>query len=135
MTVDYTRTPQAPGTPGPQGGWWSRNWKWVVPIGCGSIVVIIVAFVATILAVAFTAMRSTDAYKDAVATAQHDPRVIAALGTPIETGFIAGGNVNVNGDSGTAQLDIPISGPKGKGKIHAVADKSSGKWTYSVLRV
>jgi hypothetical protein len=45
------------------------------------------------------------------------------------------GNTNVNGASGDADLSIPISGPKGKGTIFAVAKKSGGEWTYSKLNV
>jgi hypothetical protein len=41
----------------------------------------------------------------------------------------------VNGGSGDADLTIPISGPKGKGTIYAVATKSAGEWTYSKLVV
>ncbi len=41
----------------------------------------------------------------------------------------------MNGGSGEADLAIPISGPKGKATIYAVATKSGGKWTYSKLTV
>ena len=132
MTVDYTQPPQ-PGQP--QRGWWSRNWKWVLPVGCLSVVVVFLAFIGVILAVVFGAIKSSDAYTTALHTAQQDPRVIAALGTPIEGGFLVTGNINVHNDRGTAQLDFPISGPKGKAKVHAEADKPGGKWEYSVMQV
>jgi Cytochrome oxidase complex assembly protein 1 len=45
------------------------------------------------------------------------------------------GNTSVNGGSGNADLSIPISGPRGKGTIYAVATKSAGEWTYSKLVV
>ncbi|MGZ8851733.1 MAG: cytochrome c oxidase assembly factor Coa1 family protein [Thermoanaerobaculia bacterium] len=131
MTVDYTKHPQPAQ---PQRGWWSRNWKWVVPVGCLSIVVMCVAFVGIIVAVVFGAIKSTDAYTKALNTARNDPRVIQALGTPIEPGFLVTGNVNVDNDRGTANIDFPISGPKGKAKIHAVAEKSDGKWKYSMMQ-
>ena len=131
MTVDYTQPPAAP----QQRGWWSRNWKWVVPVGCLSIVVIILAFIGIIAAAVFGAIRSTDAYKNALQMARRNPQVIAALGTPIEPGWLVGGNVNVDNDRGSAEIDFPISGPKGKAKVHAEASKESGKWIYSVLTV
>ncbi|MGZ7032124.1 MAG: cytochrome c oxidase assembly factor Coa1 family protein [Thermoanaerobaculia bacterium] len=131
MTVDYTKPPQ-PGQP--QRGWWSRNWKWVVPVGCLSIIVAFLAFAGVIVAVVFGAIKSSDAYRNVLHTAQQDPRVIAALGTPIEPGFFVTGNINVNNDRGTAQIDFPISGPKGKAKVHAEGEKSSGKWEYSVMQ-
>jgi len=133
MTVDYTQPPQQPGTP--QRGWWSRNWKWVVPVGCVGIIAALAAFIGIIMAIVFGAIRSTDAYKGALRAAQNDPRVIAALGTPMKPGLFAGGNVNINGGTGHAEIDIPITGPKGKGTIYAEATKSAGDWTYSVLKV
>jgi hypothetical protein len=132
MTVDYTR-PQQPAPQ--QRGWWSRNWKWVVPAGCLSIIVFVVAVIGIILVAVFGAIRSTDAYKGALHAAQEDPRVIAALGSPIKPGLWVGGNVNVDNGAGNAEINFPISGPKGKGTVYAEAKKSVGNWTYSVLTV
>ncbi len=80
-------------------------------------------------------MKQSDAYKMAVARAKADSRVTSALGTPITEGWYLSGNTNVNGASGNADLSIPISGPKGKGTMYAVATKSAGEWTYSKLIV
>ena len=93
------------------------------------------AFVAVIVIVVFGALKSSDAYKLAVARAKADPRVTAALGTPISEGMFLSGNTNVDGASGEANLAIPISGPKGKATLYVVATKSAGKWTYSKLIV
>jgi Cytochrome oxidase complex assembly protein 1 len=83
----------------------------------------------------FSAMKSTDVYKDALARAEAHPSVIEALGSPIKEGFLVSGNTNVNGASGEANLSIPISGPKGKGTICVAAIKSLGQWDYSGLVV
>jgi hypothetical protein len=93
------------------------------------------AFIAFLVLVVFGAMKQSDAYKMAVARATADPRVTSALGTPISEGWFLSGKTNVNGSSGDADLTIPISGPKGKGTIYAVATKSAGEWTYSKLVV
>ena len=85
--------------------------------------------------VVFGALKQSDAYKLAVARAKADSRVVAALGSPIEEGWYLSGNTKVNGASGDADLSIPISGPKGKGTIYAVATKSAGEWSYSKLQV
>ena len=58
-----------------------------------------------------------------------------ALGTPIEEGLLVMGNINVTGSSGEADLAIPIAGPESEGTIYAVAEKSAGKWAYSILEV
>lgn len=124
----------APTPPAP--GWWSRNWKWFVPTGCCLTPLILGgAFVAFLVLVVFSALKQSDAYKIAVARAKADSRVTSALGTPITEGWYLSGNTNVNGASGDADLSIPISGPKGKGTIYAVATKSAGEWTYSKLAV
>ena len=121
--------------PAERPGWWSRNWKWFVPVGCLSMVVLIVLFVAGIVLIVFGAMKSSDAYKTAVARAKANPEVVAAIGTPIEEGMFVSGKTNVDGSSGEANLTIPISGPKGNAKIYAVATKRAGRWNYSTLEV
>ena len=127
--------PQGDAAPAPPAGWWSRNWKWFVPLGCLSMVLLVVLFVAGIVLIVFGAMKSSDAYKTAVARAKANPEVVSALGTPIEEGMFVSGKTNVDGSSGEADLTIPISGPKGKGKIFAIATKRAGRWNYSTLEV
>jgi len=89
-----------PAAPGPN--WWKRNWKWFVPLGCFTVALLFLAFVGSIVVIVFSAMKSTDVYKEALARAKADPAVIEAA-------------------SGESNLAIPISGPKGKGtKVSAV---------------
>jgi Cytochrome oxidase complex assembly protein 1 len=132
--------PPPPFTPAPPpqpAGWWSRNWKWFVPTGCCLTPLVLGgAFFAFLVIVIFGAMKQSDAYKMAVARAKADQRVTNALGTPVEDGwFLWGSSTEVSGSSGEADLSIPISGPKGKGTIYAVATKSAGDWTFSKLNV
>ena len=117
----------------PRPNWWKRNWNWFVPVGCLSMLVLFVAFVVSIALIVFSAMKSTDVYKAALARARAHPSVIEALGSPIKEGFLVSGNTNVNGASGEANLAIPVSGPKGKGTIYVAAKKSLGRWDYSGL--
>ncbi len=125
--------PPVPLTAGPN--WWKRNWKWFVPAGCLSVLVVFAAFVGSIALIVFSAMKSTDVYKDALARAQAHPSVIEALGSPIKEGFLVSGNANMNGASGEANLSIPISGPSGKATVYVAANKSLGRWNYSGLIV
>ena len=121
--------------PAPQPGWWSRNWKWFVPAGCLTLILLFCLFIALIFTVVMGSMKSSDAYKQAVAKAKANPEVVAKLGAPIEEGWFVSGNINVQNNSGNADLQIPISGPRGKAVIHAVASKTAGKWEYSRLTV
>ena len=119
----------------PRPNWWTRNWKWFVPVGCFSMLILFVAFVGSIALIVFSAMKSTDVYKDALERARANPAVIEALGSPIRDGYLISGNTNVNAASGEANLSIPISGPNGKGTIYVAANKSLGRWNYSGLVV
>ena len=132
--METTTPPPPPSAPRP--GWWSRNWKWFLPTGCCFAPLVLGgACLAFVVIVIFGALKQTDVYKTAVARAKSDSRVMAALGTPIEEGWYLSGNTSVNNGSGQADLSIPISGPKGKGTIYAVATKSGGEWSYSKLNV
>ncbi len=115
--------------------WWSRNWKWFVPVGCLSSLLVVAAFVAVLFTFVFGLMKSSDAYKQALAMASANPEVAEALGSPIKEGFFTSGNINVSGPSGNADLAIPISGPKGKATIYLEAHKSAGEWSFSKLVV
>ncbi len=92
-----------------------------------------VVFVGSIVLIVFSAMKSSDIYKDALARAKTHPAVIEALGSPVTEGLLLSGNTNINGASGEANLSIPVSGPKGKGTIYVAATKSLGRWNYSGL--
>jgi hypothetical protein len=127
------QNPAVPLTPRPN--WWKRNWNWFVPVGCFGMLVLFVSFVASVALIVFSAMKSTDVYKEALARAKANPAVIEGLGSPITEGFLVSGNTNVNGASGEANLSIPISGPNGKGTIYLAANKSLGRWNYSGLIV
>src|SRR3954447_25440126 len=115
--------------------WWKRNWKWFVPLGCFTVVLLLFVFAGSIVVIAFSAMKSTDVYKEALARAKTHPAVIEALGSPIKDGVLVSGNSSVNGASGESNLAIPISGPKGKGTIYVSATKALGRWNYSGLVV
>ena len=108
---------------------------WFVPTGCLSLIFFFVLFVGAIMLAVFGALKSTDVYKTAVARAQTDLRVRAALGDDVHPGIFLSGNTNVSGGSGQADLSIPISGSKGKATIYVVATKSAGEWNYSQLVV
>ena len=92
-----------------------------------------VVFVGSIVLIVFSAVKSSDVYKDALARAKTHPAVIEALGSPVTEGLLLSGNTNVNGASGEANLSIPVSGRKGKGTIYVAATKSLGRWNYSGL--
>ncbi len=129
---------------GQKKSWWGRNWLWVLPAGCLGMLVVAVGLLAGIVVLGLKIIRSSDPYVQAVAAAKADPRVIAALGSPVTEGWFFNGSVNEKTDwssgsggstSGNADLKISIHGPKGEGTIHAVATIQGGKWVFSLLVV
>ncbi len=119
----------------PPRGWWSRNWRWFVPVGSVVFVLGGVGFILAIFALIFGVMKSTEVYKTALFEAQTNPAVIEHLGNRIEDGLIFTGNMEVNPSSGYADIVIPISGQKGSGSLYVQAEKVAGSWQYSILQV
>lgn len=116
-------------------GWWSRHWKWVVPLLGALLLALFAGVVLLFMSALFGMIKSSDAYQHALQEAKTNPAVVQALGEPIEEGWFTMGNISVNGPSGEANLQIPISGPKGEGDIYLEATKSAGQWNYSTLLV
>ncbi len=141
MTIDYTKPPAPPrSTPPPIPGQplpqqkSSGCWKWGL-LGCGLVMVLGVIIVVGIVWFVFGIIKSTYVYKDAVRRAESNQHVVAALGRPIGTGFLVSGNVHTSNDSGTADLNIPIEGPKDKATIKLTATMRNNNWKYDRLTV
>lgn len=107
-------------------------------IGCIAIAVAAALFGGIGAAVFFglpAIMKSNDAYREAIARASQDARVLEALGEPVEDGWMPSGNINVNGATGQANLKVSISGPKASGSLYLEAAKSTDVWRFDVLKV
>lgn len=115
--------------------WWGRNWKWFVPVGCLSSLVLLLGFFALIITIVFAMLKSSDAYTQAISKARSNPAVARSLGSPLKEGYFISGGINTTGGTGNANLAVPISGPKGKGTLYVEATKSTGEWSYSKLVV
>ena len=124
---------QQPVQPQQQKGCLGRNWKWMLPVGCLGLILVGVAALGGIFFIAMSALKSSDVYKGALERARSNPEAVAALGEPIKDGWLVQGNVDFSGQSGTANLQIPVSGPKNSGKIQARAIFESGAWMYERL--
>src|ERR1700754_1584304 len=117
-----------------QKGCLGRNWKWMLPVGCLGLILVGVAVIGGIFLVAMSAMKSSEVYKGALERARSNPEAAVALGgLPIKDGWLVQGNVNFSGGSGTANLQIPVSGPKKSGTIQVRAVYEGGAWMYERL--
>jgi hypothetical protein len=115
--------------------WFSRNWKWFVPLGALALLLLFAAFVGGILLLVETSFQHSGFYTQALAKARANPQVAEKFGKPLKAGWLASGSVKTSGSSGDADVSIPVSGPKGKGTIYVVAKKSAGLWQFETLQV
>lgn len=97
------------------------------------VFVIVTACIVGVMFIIFSAMRSSDVYQQAMATLESNETAVAALGEPIKAGWFFSGSINVSTDSGNADLSIPVSGPRAKGRLVVIATKNSDGWHFSRL--
>jgi hypothetical protein len=134
MNTMPNQIPNAAASPGftptaARKGWFVRNWKWLVP----TFLIVFFGLPLALIGTVFAAMKNSDVAKEALLHAQANPLLVQKLGKPIEAGWLVSGSINVSGSSGDADLAVPISGPKGQGKIYVTARKGVGAWEYQVM--
>jgi hypothetical protein len=105
----------------------SNHWKRNLAIVAGIAGVFLLSI--------FAVLSDSDISKLAFTTAQTDTVVQQRLGTPLKRGFFTSGSIETSGPSGRADIAIPISGPKSKGTLYAVARKSAGFWKFDTLQI
>lgn len=115
--------------------WLERNWMWVVGCGCLGLIVLGLVLAGGLVFGVTRLLTSSPPYKDAVALAQADPRVVSALGEPIEAGLFVKGSINTSGSSGDADLEIPLEGSKGSGVLYVTASREAGEWSLELALV
>jgi hypothetical protein len=129
-------TPPYPVHPEPMNkSWLERNPLWKIPFGCLTLLVLLAAFSLFLMTVITSSFRHSDVYKQAIAQATANPQVRKQIGEPIKPDWLISGQLNVSGSSGKATLIIPISGSRGRGRIHAVAQKGGEGWRFTYLQV
>ena len=126
----------SPPPPPPQ-GWWAQNWKWFVPtVGCVGCLLPLVLFGGCIAAL-FTgisgAMKNSPIYTEALSRANANPAVAQEMGTPLTPKGMVQGSINTNNGVTTADIRIPVTGPKKSGVIHAAGTVNGGSASFSTL--
>jgi hypothetical protein len=114
--------------------WWNRNWKWFIPTGCLTLVIIFGLFLAGVFFEVTSILKDSEAYRESMTAVQNNKIVVERLGSPIETDGIVSGNVNVNNNTTSCDVQIPIKGPKGKATLFVVGQKK-GRWKYTEMSV
>lgn len=116
-------------------GWWSRNWKWFVPVGCLGLVLLGVLAAAGLFFGIMGGIKRSEVFQMALERARSSPAAVEALGEPIEPGWWVSGSVNVSGAAGEASLAAPVSGPQGEGKLYVEGVKQAGEWRLTLLEL
>jgi hypothetical protein len=107
--------------------------KWGITGCVVALVVGVLGFVG-IFFFAIHWIKAAAPYSEAVHRAESDPRVTAALGSPVKASWFLTGNIDA-GSQGKALLDIPISGPNARATLHVEAHRSGGPWTFTRMTV
>ncbi len=133
QTQDYN--PCVTTTPLPQPAkknWFARH-RVLTVVGVLGILITIASAAGCYLI--FSLIASSTPAKLAVDRAQTNPVVLQRLGTPLKESWFVTGSIEVANDSGHAELNIPVTGPKGSGKIYLLAAKRFGKWKFIDLEI
>ena len=126
---NFQQPPQQP----QQKGCLGRNWKWMLPVGCLGLILAGLALVGGIVFVAMSAIKSSEVYQGALKVAQTHPAVTERLGQPVKDGWLVKGNIKLDATGGSANLEIPLSGPKNSGTLFVKAVSPEGTWMYERL--
>jgi hypothetical protein len=104
-------------------------------LGCGGLLLAFVLFFSFLFGVIFYSLKNSEPYNHAVAVVNRSPSAAKLLGAPLKMGMFPTGSINVSGggSSGNAEIQIPVSGPEGEGRVTVVAKKKDGKWAYDTL--
>lgn len=108
------------------------TWKLVTFVTTACVVCVTV-FVVGLFATIERSFRSSTVFAMAIERAQTSPCVAKTFGKPIGAKGFVTGNLSTSTDSGEAELEIPIHGPKTSGNLHLVAKKVGGSWTINSL--
>lgn len=123
----------------PNPGWFGRNWKWFVPTGCLTVLLlgalILVGLIGLGVKGVSGLMSGSEPVRHALTLAKANPEVLAAFGQPLETGMGFQGSLTTNNDSGSADLSLPIKGPKGSGRLYVKGEREADRWTYHLIEI
>ena len=120
----------------PKKSWFARFWWVLILAACLFMTLSAVCVVGTgaagVLGI-FGLMKSSPPFQDSLAVVQENTSAQQLLGTPIEAGWLVGGEISETPTTGTAEISYPVSGPKGSGTVFVTAVKREGEWVITRL--
>lgn len=121
--------------PLPQRDWAQRNRYWFLPLLILTAAGLLLGFVLGIGSLVIGQLKSSPAYVEGVKRARADPEVIAALGQPIEEGWLVMGSFEQSGQDISVKIKVPLSGPRGAAKLWVIGETQGQAWAYTYMRV
>jgi len=135
MTTLPSEPTPAFSTDPPPPTWFSKNWKWFVPVIVLATAVLFAAFVAIIFAAVNAMFRNSSPYQLAIQRATNSSAVAEEIGVPFHVGWLISGSLNYRNQDGNVDMSIPISGEHGRGRIVVSGKKHGGEWTFETFEV
>ena len=122
-----------------QRSWFSKNWPWVLPVGCCSgCLLVFLLFIggigATVLSV-FSELKDASPIAALLIIANNNPKAKEILGTDIVSEGFPNGNISLNNDDGEVKFSIDIKGNKGAGTLYVNGIRANKKWIYEELYI
>ncbi|MBL0737003.1 hypothetical protein JI750_08925 [Flavobacterium sp. GN10] len=117
-----------------QKSWLNRNWKWLIPSGCLTLIILAALFIGGIFYEVTSVLKDSEAYKESMLAVENNKLVVEKLGSPVETDGMVSGVVTSHNNVRACDVQVPLKGPKGKGTLFVVGEKR-GTWKYSEMSV
>jgi hypothetical protein len=119
---------------GTHAGWWSRHWRWAMPLGVLAVLLLGVAMVWFVLAQWSRWSRASEPYQEAMRRARCSIELVAVLGEPIRDGFLPSGRLErTAGGGGSSEFVVSLTGPRGEAELFLEAHREHGRWDYPLL--
>jgi len=116
----------------PPRGWFSRNWKWFVPV---LILSIIVAGGGGYAGWFFQRVLGHEAYKHVMSKIRENKDIIARLGEPIKTIYLSPAPSIRKEERETDILWTIVGSAEKQAKVHVFQRLMNGKWETSIAEV
>ncbi|WP_421567797.1 cytochrome c oxidase assembly factor Coa1 family protein [Stenotrophomonas sp. PD6] len=115
-------------------GWWSRHWRWAMPLGVLALLLLAVALVWFVLAQWSRWSRASEPYQEAMRRARCSIELVAVLGEPIRDGYLpSGSQERTAGGGGSSEFVVSLTGPRGEAQLFLEAHRERGQWDYPLL--
>lgn len=120
--------------------WWSRNWKWFLPLTLLSILsfgFILSSNIAGNTTDIVQAYSDNSLFEGAIQKANSNQEVLKIIGTitPLDQLAILEGNTSYSTGYNSVHSSVRIQGTKTKGKLDLTAFKKGTGWAYTKIVV